>query len=55
MKKFLIYSAAVVGVLALLAHVGTAFFLGSIVTSGVNRVGSNGEEDRRDHQRAPRR
>ncbi|MDB6167872.1 MAG: hypothetical protein JWM88_736 [Verrucomicrobia bacterium] len=39
MKKFLKYTVATVLVLALVAYIGVAFFLGSIVKAGVNRVG----------------
>ena len=39
MKKFLKYTVATLLVLALVAYIGIAFFLGSIVKSGVNRVG----------------
>jgi hypothetical protein len=39
MKKFLKYSIATVLVLLLVAYIGVAFFLGSVVKAGVNRVG----------------
>ena len=39
MKKFLKYLVASLLVLALVAYIGIAFFLGSIVKAGVNRVG----------------
>jgi uncharacterized protein involved in outer membrane biogenesis len=39
MKKFLKYSIATLLVLLLVAYIGVAFFLGSVVKAGVNRVG----------------
>ena len=38
MKKFLLYFAATVAGLALIVYVSAAFFLGSIVKAGVNRI-----------------
>ncbi len=39
MKKFFTYSGAAIVVIALLAYIGLAYFLGSVVKAGVNRIG----------------